>query len=179
MLKLSNDIKIWIQYELKVREVVVWAGQPLSREDMKPISDLLFFLVCSFFFICFVFSVFELSIKYYFFALLIMMPFFIIAFDSSSFHSVPKSLSTVYMITNLRAISFDASSARKFISYYPRQLKNIEKRQNMDGSGSIIFETEIYINRGGIKSSRMHGFIAIKDVNRVGDLLEKLAHSKA
>jgi len=148
----------------------VWVGQPSLMECMKSTFKLQF-LVRFWIIFFIIWIVFGLALVASIFSLLICVGLCFLI-------SKKKVLKTVYMVTNLRAISFDGTGARKFISYYPVQLKNFEKQRNLDGSGNIIFKTEIDRDTAEVKRIRGQGFMAIKDVNRVGDLLEKLANMK-
>ncbi len=152
-------LKLKLGYELKLGEVVVWSEQ--SNEPIMGQLGCLLWITCFIFW----FYIYES-----FFVAVVLCIFSSCFFD----FLVPQKQNPVYMITNLRAISW-CPTDEKFISHYPAQLKNFEVKKNTDGTGSIVFIGDDRCSKSTIKNS----FINISNVNSVKKLLERLANSKA
>lgn len=86
---------------------------------------------------------------------------------------------TIYAITDKRAISIVGGRMMKVRSFQPEQLKNLERIERSNGSGSIIIEYETFTTSKGRTRNRPHGFMEIRDVKRVEDFLEDLARKTA
>jgi hypothetical protein len=94
------------------------------------------------------------------------------------------ALKTVYVVTNKRAICFNKiGSIRRdngfkgyeILTYYPDKLIHMKKVVRANGSGDLIF-VEIPIRSPGpdpFLSFRKVGFLSIKNVNSVEDLIRK------
>jgi len=163
MIKILKENFLWIKRELQDDEVIVWIGQFPSSCIIKPTYDIN-------------------SLWYFLFSTLILQFFIPLAYAIILsilfliFHSSPK-INGIYIITNSRVILLPNTQLRKFISYYPHQLSNFEQQQNADGSGHIIFRTELCGRNLYNPPTNEPGLMNIKNVARVGDLLEKLNQS--
>lgn len=94
------------------------------------------------------------------------------------------ALKTAYVLTNKRAICFNKIglirpnkrfNGYEILSYYPEKLINMKKVVRENGSGDLIF-VEIPIRSPGpdpFLSFRKVGFLSIKNVNNVEDLIRK------
>ncbi len=166
MINLSKKNFTWIQDELENGEIVTWAGQSFSKKSFSLRFNLLFIIVVVVLFI----SLVPLNFGIYtvFFTLL----FFI---STKGDH---KSKNSIYLITNTRVLILDDMSIKSFTSYYPYHLQNLEKQINDDGSGNIMFTTNSFINNLQNDSVEKVGLIGVNDVNKVGDLLDKLAYGR-
>ncbi len=92
------------------------------------------------------------------------------------------ALKTVYVLTNKRAICFNKIGlfhkrfkGYEILSYYPDKLINMHKVVRENGSGDLRF-VEVPIRSPGpdpFLSFRKVGFLSIKNVNNVEDLIRK------
>jgi len=82
---------------------------------------------------------------------------------------------TVYVITDQRAIIIGGAFALEVESFAPERLTDIRRKQRRDGSGDLIFRTEVAHRRDGRTHESHVGFIAIPDVKGVEFLIRELA----
>lgn len=86
--------------------------------------------------------------------------------------------STVYAVTDKRAIIIKKGPSVHIESFMAEQLQNVQKRGYHDGSGSLIFDRQVitrnYIGRNR-DDIREIGFFGISEVDRVYQLLCGLA----
>ncbi|MCC6909721.1 MAG: PH domain-containing protein [Phycisphaerales bacterium] len=78
-----------------------------------------------------------------------------------------KARRTVYVLTDRRAIIITGLLSLDVQSFPPDQLGQIRRRQRRDGSGDLIFRTEIDYDSDGDRTRRYIGFLAIPDVKSV------------
>lgn len=197
MLNLPTEIQDKITKELKRGEVIVWAEQPNLQKFIKKVSAGSF-LAWLFFIPWTAFSVFWIAgaagfkipdFSHSSFALffpLFGLPFLLIGIAGLTvpvwlpFYIKNKASSIVYVITNLRAFTLEGTKTIKYKSYYPDQLKNMEREENPDGSGDIVFIKNDNNNQNNWnKNLKGEGFLAIENVKKVASLLEKLANNTA
>lgn len=81
---------------------------------------------------------------------------------------------TIYVITDRRAIVIGGAWALNVESFQPSRLHEIRRKQRRDGSGDLIFRTEVSQNRDGRTRESPVGFMAIADVKGVEDLIRDL-----
>ena len=86
--------------------------------------------------------------------------------------------STLYVITNRRALILTAGSKDALRSYPVQQLPELLMRRRVDGSGDLILETEHFEDSDGDPQTREHGFEDIREVGLVQHILENLALGK-
>lgn len=194
MFNLPSEIQSKINQELKRGEVVKWAGQPnLEKFLGKAMAGR--FLIWLFFIPWTVFSVFWIAgaagfkipdfsqPSFELFFPLFGVPFLLIGiFGLASPFFLPfflkkKAASMVYLITNLRAVIIQGTKTTTYKSYYPKQLTNLERTENPDGSGTIIFVKDDGETNIQNKKFKGEGFWAIENVKKVASLLEDLANS--
>ena len=110
------------------------------------------------------------------------LPFVLIgvAMLSSPFWVRRSAQRSAYVLTDRRAILFRANwrGAVNVRSFNPDQLTNIQRVQERDGSGDVIFAQDIPRDNDGNRVSRNVGFLAIREVKAVEDLVRVLAQSK-
>ena len=97
-----------------------------------------------------------------------------IAMFLSPLWSYLKSLRTVYVITNRRAITFNGGRSMTIRSYPPEKLQDIFRRQKRDGSGDIIFTPKPWLESGKNKQTEELGFLRIANPKQVEQMLEAL-----
>jgi len=105
------------------------------------------------------------------------IPFVLIGIGmlSSPFWTYRKSLNTIYVITDRRAITFDGGRTVTIRSYEPERLGNVFRKERNDGSGDVIISQKEWRDSEGDKQREELGFIRIKDAKRVERMLKKLA----
>jgi hypothetical protein len=97
--------------------------------------------------------------------------------------SALKARSTVYAITDQRALIISGSRSRRVESFEPDSLGNLERTERSDGSGDIILRRAITMTSRSTFSYRRDfvapavGFFGVPEVRRVEDALGKLAAS--
>jgi hypothetical protein len=114
----------------------------------------------------------------------ILMFLFSLLFLATPYLKKLCALKTLYVLTNNRAICFNKLGLSRLnkrfkdyeiLSYYPDKLINRRKIVRENGSGDLIF-VEIPIRIPGpdpFLSFRKVGFLSIKNVNQVEDLIRK------
>ena len=199
MLNLPPEIQDKITRELNRGEVIVWAQQPNLEKFIKKITAGSF-LIWLFFIPWTAFSLFWMAgaagfkmpdfshPSFQLFFPLFGLPFLFIGIAGLAapiwlpFFIKNKALTTAYVITNLRAFTIEGTKTVKYKSYYPDQLKNMEREEYPDGSGDIVFikNNNTDANTGTNnwnKNLKGEGFYAIENVKKVASLLEKLANN--
>lgn len=109
------------------------------------------------------------------------VPFVLIGLGllSSPFWRMRAAKRTIYLLTDRRAVIFSSSAWGKLSieSYPPGRLQNLSRNQWPDGSGDLVFE------QVSVPGSRNHtrledqGFLAIRDVKFVEEMVRKLAQT--
>lgn len=105
------------------------------------------------------------------------IPFFLIGIGmlSSPIWTYRKSLNTIYVITDRRAIIFDGGRSVTIRSYEPERLQKVFRKERKDGSGDVIIAHKEWRDSDGDKQRKELGFIRIKDSKKVETMLKKLA----
>jgi hypothetical protein len=93
-----------------------------------------------------------------------------------SMHSSARS--TLYVVTNRRALILTAARKAVLRSYPVQQLPELIMRPRADGSGELIFEIEHYEDSDGSRQTREYGFEDIREVGLVRQILENLKLGK-
>jgi len=176
-----------IRSELKPGESVLWAGQPSSLEYMKSsMLALLFFIPWTAFSIYWVarasgFKIPDLSQGGFAFFPLFGLPFVLIGVWGLGYplREKIKAKNVIYAITTQRVIIIEGSKSATYKSFYPHQLKNIERIQKHDNSGTIYFYQEAYTDSDGHKRYEKIGFIGIPNVRSVENQIIELAIKNA
>ncbi|NLZ63897.1 MAG: hypothetical protein GX902_08820 [Lentisphaerae bacterium] len=88
-----------------------------------------------------------------------------------------RAFRTVYVITDRRAITFEAGWNRAITirSYPPARLQNIFRREKRDGTGDVIFGQEFYSDAKGRQGSTEYGFLNIREPKTAENMLKQLA----
>lgn len=187
MNKLEEYQQQKIRSELKPGESVLWAGQPNSLEYMKSsMGAFLFFIPWTAFSIFWVaaasgFKIPDLSNAGFAFFPLFGLPFVLIGFWglSSPLREKIKAKNVIYAITTQRVIIIEGSKSLAYKSYYPHQLKNIERIQKINNYGTIYFQQEPYTDSDGDKRYKKIGFIGIPNVRSIENQIIELANKNA
>ena len=81
---------------------------------------------------------------------------------------------TVYALTDQRAILIEAGRSTAVRSFGPESFAGVEVRQNVDGSGDVVFESDAPRDARVYWSSFRGGFVAVPDVREVAELVRQV-----
>lgn len=107
------------------------------------------------------------------------VPFVLIGLGmlSSPLWAYRKSLKTVYVITDRRAITFDGGWSTTIRSYPPSKLTDIYRKEKRNGSGDVVISRKAWRDSDGDHQSEELGFLRIQNPKQVESMLNKLAES--
>lgn len=86
-----------------------------------------------------------------------------------------KTLKTVYVITNRRALIYEGGWSETVLSYPPAKLLNIHRKEKRDGTGDVIISFDEWQNFDGNSNTELLGFFRIRDPKTVELMLQNLA----
>ena len=183
---LPAEIAALLKAELARDEHIVWSGQPIpARFAQRRVDIFLGGILATAFSIFFgisgvlhAWNQSKVDAPGFVFMMLICIPLVLTgtAMLSSPFWLRREALRTAYVITDRRAIVFDAKLGEKraIRSFAPRHLNDIQRVAYNDGAGDLIFKREwemsLFLKRG-----TEIGFLAIVDFDRVDYLIRELA----
>ncbi len=201
--ELPRDIQELVLGEVRNEEKLIWAEQPDPNKFMlSEIPSILIGILLTAFALFLLrgtsimlyhasgFDQFKPNVPFFlFFALLgipvgILVLLFGLFLLATPYLKKLSALKTVYVLTNKRAICFNKMGLihlnkhfkdYEILSYYPDKLINMVKVVRKNGSGDLIF-VEIPIRIPGpdpYLSFRKVGFLSIKNVNNVEDIIRK------
>lgn len=178
---LPQQLQQRLRAELKPGESITWAGQPNPNRYMKSGFLLWFFFIPWTAFALFWiagasgFRMPQFNGGWSLFPLF-GLPFLLIGIGglSAPLWLRRKARSTVYAITDRRAISIEGTKSITVKSYLASDIANIERTEHQDGSGDLVLRTEPYRDSDGDRQTRRHGFFAIDNVRSVERLVENL-----
>jgi hypothetical protein len=183
---LAPDLQQRLLQELKSGEQLVWVAQPNADRAMKSGFKIWFFFIpWTAFSVFWIFAAsgfkmpnFENGFSWF---PLFGLPFLLIGLGglSSPLWLKRRALTTIYAITNVRALTIEGRKTITTKSYLPADLAALEKTVHQDGSGDLILRTEHYRDSDGDKQKRTEGFSDIENVRHVEKLLESLAQAPA
>jgi hypothetical protein len=179
-----HDLQMAVEAELQTDEKIVWAAQPIPRRFSRKALPIMLFGIpwtaFAFFWTALAASGIaraEAPVFAYVFPLF-GLPFILVGLGmlSAPYWHYRKARRTVYLITNHRAIIFDAGhwgpiSVRSFA---PKRLSNIRRHQYPDGSGDLIFDHTPHKWNDGDEHSAYVGFWAIPNVREAETLISSL-----
>jgi hypothetical protein len=186
---LPAELEALVKAELDPGERVRWTGQPnpglLSRRGVSRALFGIPFTAFSVFWIAAAsrFRMPDFSQGGFSFFPLFGIPFFLVGLFllTSPLWMRQSARRTAYILTERRAITFVAGFGRAITgrSYELHRLLDIERVQNPDGSGDLIFERTSHTDRDGKTTSTEQGFLAVSDVKKVETLVRQLSESAA
>lgn len=179
---IPRDLRDLVEKELDQNEKVVWCGMPKPKFFTGPATGAFVFGIP---WTAFMISMFILEIpqfakeKDYILFYIFFVPLIIvgIAMLYSPLWAFKKSLKTVYVITERRAITFDNGFSVTIRSYPPNKLTEIFRRERNDGTGDIIITRKAWWDSDERKQIEELGFLRIKDAKLVESKLNQLANS--
>ncbi len=105
------------------------------------------------------------------------VPFILIGIGmlSSPLYVYWKALTTVYVITNKRAITFDGGWSTTIQSYFPENLKEIYRKERRNGTGDVIITRRSWRDSDDRQQIEELGFWRIKNPKNVEQMLKTLS----
>jgi len=183
-LNLPKQLRERVDREIQTGEFIRWIDQPIPRIfDLASLPAVLFAIpwtAFAIFWICGAagFKLPDLSqgIQPEHLFPLFGVPFVLVGLGmlSSPFWAWRKTLNTVYVITDRRAIAFEGNTVR---SYDPEQLGNIFRKERNNGTGDVIITTRPWKDSDGDERSQEIGFIGIRNPQEVERRLRDLYSS--
>jgi hypothetical protein len=185
-----REFRPLVSPELRPDERVVWIGQPTPWRFVKRFIAVFFFGVFwSGFLVFWADGFLETGIRgqdgwlglagWAAFSI----PFFLIGIGmlSTPYWSWRKAKRTVYVLTNERAILFDASwwRAMTIRSFEPARLTDLRRIQLPDGSGDLVFERTVTTDSEGSTKTTDHGFLSIPNVKSIEEAVQQLVQRMA
>ena len=109
------------------------------------------------------------------------VPFILVGFAmlSSPIWAYRKALTTVYVITDKRAMTFEGGWSTTIRSYPPDRLQEICRRERRDGTGDVLIARRAWRDSDGDRQSEELGFLRIGDPKEVERMLKELAEQDA
>lgn len=179
---LPQHLQQRLRAELKPDESILWAGQPNPNRSMKS-----GFMLWLFFIPWTAFSVFWIASASGFqmpkwdsgwnLFPLFGLPFLFIGIGglSAPLWLRRKARSTLYAITQHRAISIEGAKSITVKSYPAAQLTHVERTEHQDGTGDLVLRIEHYQDSEGSQQTKKQGFFAINNVRQVEGIIANLA----
>lgn len=173
-----------VQREMESGERVLWMEQPIPRYfTAMSIGAFLFAIpwtAFAIFWICGAsgFKLPDLSKGGFdLFFSLFGVPFVLIGIGmlSAPLWAYRKAFKTVYVITDRRAITFDAGWTTTIRSYPPDRLQNIHRKEKRDGTGDVVLGQRVWSGSEGGQQAMDLGFLNIRDPKTVEQMLRTLA----
>ena len=182
---LPHQLQQRLRAELKPGESLVWAGQPSPDRFMRDgFKTWFFFLPWTAFAIYWMagasgFHWPRFDREWDLFPLF-GLPFLFIGLGGMSmpYWKRREARSTIYAITNRRAITIEGAKSITVKSYLAADIADLERTEHQDGGGDLVLRKEGYRDSDGDKQTSRYGFFAIADVRRVEQLIEALLQAK-
>ena len=184
---ISRELDERVQRELESGEHIQWMEQPIPRYFTAASTVAFLFAIpwtaFAIFWICGAsgFKLPDLSNGWFNLFPLFGLPFVLAGLGmlSAPLWSRRKALKTVYVITDRRAITFDAGWTTTIRSYAPDQLQKIYRKEKRDGSGDVVLGQRVVAGSEGGQQTQDLGFLNVRDPKSVEQMLKKLAEQGA
>jgi len=85
-----------------------------------------------------------------------------------------KTLQSVYVITDKRAITVEGGRSLSIRSYPPEMLQSVYRRERKNGTGDVIFAFQSWKDSDGDTQRKDLGFINIREPRKVEKMLKKM-----
>ncbi|MBM2846885.1 MAG: hypothetical protein HW407_2197 [Bacteroidetes bacterium] len=180
---IPRDLEERVKQELDTGERTLWMEQPIPRFFTPNSTGAFLFAIpwtaFAIFWICGAagFKVPDFSEGGSSFFPLFGVPFVLIGLGmlSGPLWMYRKSLKTVYVITDRRAITFDAEWTTTIRSYPSDKLQNVYRKEKRDGSGDVILAQCVWSSSESGQQTQDPGFLSIRDPRKVEQMLRTLA----
>lgn len=180
---IPRELEDKVKRELESGERVLWMEQPIPRYFTAMSTGAFLFAIpwtaFAIFWICGAsgFKLPDFSKGGFSLFPLFGVPFFLIGIGmlSAPLWAYRKTFKTIYVITNRRAITFDAGWTTTIRSYPPGRLQNIHRKEKRDGTGDVVLGQRVWSGSEGGQQAMDLGFLNIRDPKTVEQMLRKLA----
>jgi len=181
--ELSPQLRTLVDAEIRSGERIIWLDQPIpGRMARSTLPIVLFGIPWTAFAIFWMagasgFKRPDFSHGFGFFPLF-GVPFVLIGFGmlSSPFWARRSSRRSIYVLTDKRAIVIRGTWRGSITvrSFERERLTDLQRKQNADGSGDLIFARDVRRDSDGDRYSTDVGFLGIRDVKNVEDMVRSL-----
>ncbi len=180
---IPRELEDKVKREMESGERVLWMEQPIPRYFTAMSTGAFLFAIpwtaFAIFWICGAsgFKLPDFSKGGFSFFPLFGVPFVLIgiAMLSAPLWAHRKAFKTVYVITDRRAITFDAGWTTTIRSYPPDRLQNIHRKEKRDGTGDVVLGQRVWSGSERGQQAMDLGFLNIRDPKTVETMLRKLA----
>jgi len=185
---IPRELEDKVKRELESGERVLWMEQPIPRYFTAMSTGAFLFAIpwtaFAIFWICGAsgFKLPDFSKGGFSFFPLFGVPFVLIGMGmlSAPLWAYRKAFKTVYVITDRRAITFDAGWTTTIRSYPPDRLQDIHRKEKRDGTGDVVLGQRVWSGSEGGQQAMDLGFLNIRDPKTVERMLRELAeHASA
>jgi hypothetical protein len=175
---ISEELRRRVETEPSSGERITWMAQPLpGRYARMSLPTVVFGIVWT------AMALFVAKVKSGFpgNSVLVDVPFILIGCAAmlSPFYMMRKSRRTIYVLTNHRALVCAFGQFRKQVrSFAPERLAELERKQQADGSGDLVFRQDLHIDSEGSRFFKEVGFLGVRNVKQVETMVRDLVHSR-
>ena len=187
---LPPQLQSLVERELRGDERVSWSDQPLpARMAMKALPLVLFGIPWTLFAMFWVAMALRgswgnvesgnwLALGFPLFG----VPFILVGFGmlSSPYFAHRAAKNSVYVLTNQRALTLLGGFRGNVTvrSFDRAQLGSLRRTERSDGTGDLVFSTDVRIDRDGDRRSTEVGFFGIREVKNVETMVRALASDR-
>ena len=183
--RLQQPLRFLVEAELQSGERITWLEQPIpGRVTRGSIPIVLFGIPWTAFALFWTFGAAKATHGEGIFSVfpLFGVPFILIGLGllSSPFWLRRIAANTVYILSDRRAIIFRGKwfGGVNVRSFAPEALIDLRRNQNADGSGDLIFCQETYRDSDGDRRINNIGFMSIRDVKSVEEMVRAMAQRR-
>lgn len=186
---LSAGLKQFIDRELDSGEIITWLEKPIPYYwTNKSLGSFLFAIPWTAFSIFWMYAVMEFRIPDVSdidinrgAAVLFGTPFVLVGLVLllNPIWTYRKTLASVYVITNKRAITIEGGWSTTIRSYFPNELTDLFRRERRDGSGDVVIVRPGRQDAKGDQQTNDLGFLRIRNPKHVEGLLISLRNKTA
>lgn len=173
---LPQALQAMVNRELEPGESIKWSGMPIPQFFTAASTGMFLFAIpWTAFAVFWLFGSWAQSHSIPF--TLFGVPFVLIGCGmlSSPLFAYRRALTTVYLITDKRAITFGGGRSTTVRSYSPDALRDIYRKERKDGTGDVVITRRAWRDTEGDRRSEELGFLRIRNPREVERMLKSLA----
>jgi hypothetical protein len=189
LFELSDELRACVEAELNPQEQIVWVEQPIPWLIVRSTLPILLIGIPFTAFALFWIGMATFGVNQAQGAPaplkafpLFGLPFVLVglAMFSAPYWALRGAKRTVYVLTTQRAIILRGGWINMNVrSFDPAALTTLNRKQRPDGSGDLIFAQDFRPTRRGQSMMTNVGFMAVRDVKQVENLVRTLAQQTA
>ncbi len=177
---LSPKLRSLVDAEVQSGERIIWLDQPIPKRMARTTTPIVVFgIPWTAFAIFWIAGASGFKLPDFSHATglfpLFGLPFVLIGFGmlSSPFWARRAARRSIYVLTDRRAIVIQGSwrDQVRVRSFERHGLTDLQRKQNADGSGDLIFCRDVRRDSDGDRQSKDVGFLAILDVKKVEEMV--------